>query len=1208
MKFRADTKELTSGLKQAESSLKALRAELKLNETQMKGTGESTDTLEKREKLLQKELEASSQKVELLTGKMESAKAIFGENSIEANNWSAKLADAKRAQEAISQELSQTSAKLEEQRNAETQLSAEQLKAAEEAKKQAEAEEQLRTAVGQADSKIRELDQELQLNETKLDGAKNKTDLLKERQKLLGQESKAAADKTKILRDALDECAREVGEDSEKYAELKTAIQSFGEGLGKFGEGTEKVGQNLKVASTAAAGALAGAGTAAVQFESAFAGVKKTSDEVFDANGKCVYSYQQLEDGIRSMAKEIPASTTEISEVAEAAGQLGIKTQDVLGFTRVMIDMGNSTNLSAEDAATSIAKFANITGLAADTSMSADEKYKKMGSTIVDLGNNYATTEADIMNMATNLASAGTQVGMSESDILALATALSSVGMEAQAGGTAFSKALIEMQLAVETNSDSLKDWADVAGMSTSEFSKRFKEDATGALEAFIEGLSKCGGESDSAIKVLNDMGITETRMRDALLRSANASDVFTSAISTGKNAWEENTALTNEANKRYETTASKLAIMKNNLYDAGITLGNIFLPMIAEGTQKITGLTQKINNLDSGQQRMILGIVGIVAVLSPLLIGIGKVSIGISLIIGLGSKISGLFAGTAVAAAEVGTAAEGTGAALAGAGGVALGPILLVTAAIAGVVAGMVLLWNKSESFRDFITGIIDTVKSSITGFLDGINIDEKLSGIKSAISGLSDKLSGLENLFKAIGAILAAVLVPAIGLLAAGFGAVLSMIEPLIGAVGGIIDILSGLGDMIVGVFTGDIDLAKAGLKLFGTGIVEVFGGLWGEITGALDGFASGLVGFFGTLIHICGIDTFVSGVIEKITGIAEKISNTLQIITSIVGDGIASILEKVSAAFQIITLPFQFIWVNCKDTVIQVWNEISVRISGVIDTIATIVLNGFALVKTYIISPISGAFTMVVSVFEGIKSGITTRIDGVKTSAKAGFETVKSNITGPINSAKSMAISIFEGIKSGITTRINGVKTSAKAGFETVKSNITGPINSAKSMVISIFEGIKNGITTRINGARNAVKNAISIIKSAFHFSWKLPDLKLPHINIEGKFSLTPPSVPHFSIAWRAKGAIFDQPTIFPTRLGWQGVGEAGPEAVTPITVLQTYVADAVERGLERLQRTERDPIDYDRLAMAMAKVHTTVNYNGREFGRIIREVTE
>lgn len=1183
MKFRADTKELTSGLKQAESSLKALRAELKLNETQMKGTGESTDTLEKREKLLQKELEASSQKVELLTGKMESAKAIFGENSIEANNWSAKLADAKRAQEAISQELSQTSAKLEEQKNAETKLSAEQLKAAEEAKKQAEAEEQLRTAVGQADSKIRELDQELQLNETKLDGAKNKTELLKERQKLLGQESKAAADKTKILRDALDECAREVGEDSEKYAKLKTelmeskikqeeirneikktseelrnqktAIQTFGEGLGKFGEGTEKVGQNLKVVSTAAAGALAGAGTAAVQFESAFAGVKKTSNEVFDANGKCVYSYQQLEDGIRSMAKEIPASTTEISEVAEAAGQLGIKTQDVLGFTRVMIDMGNSTNLSAEDAATSIAKFANITGLAADTSMSADEKYKKMGSTIVDLGNNYATTEADIMNMATNLASAGTQVGMSESDILALATALSSVGMEAQAGGTAFSKALIEMQLAVETNSDSLKDWADVAGMSTSEFSKKFKEDATGALEAFIQGLSKCGGESDSAIKVLNDMGITETRMRDALLRSANASDVFTSAISTGKSAWEENTALTNEASKRYETTASKLAIMKNNLYDAGITLGNIFLPMIAEGTQKITGLIQKINNLDSGQQRMILGIVGIVAALSPLLIGIGKVSIGISSIIGLGTKISGLFAGTAVAAAEVGTAAEGAGAAMAGAGGVALGPILLVTAAIAGVVAGMVLLWNKSESFRDFITGIIDTVKSSITGFLDGINIDEKLSGIQSAFSGLGEKLMGLENLFKVIGAVVAAVVVPAIGLLAAGFSTVLGMIEPLITVVGGVIDTLSGLGDIIIGVFTSDMDLAKAGLDLFKQGVVEIFGGLWDMVVGALDGFISGITGFFGTLIQICGIDTFVNGVIEKVSGVFDTIRNVVTV-------GVMLIAEIFSAAFQIITLPFQFIWVNCKDIIIQTWNEISTFIGGIVNAIVGVISAGFGLVKTYIITPISGAY--------------------------------------------ASAVSIFEGIKSAIFSRVDGIKASAKAGFEAVKSNITGPINTAKSTVLSVFEGIKSGISSKINGARDVVKNAISTIKNAMNFNWKLPNLKLPHISIDGSFSLNPPSVPHFSIAWRAKGAVFDQPTIMPTRLGWQGVGEAGPEAVAPITVLQTYVEEAVERGIARLQRVERDPIDYDKLAAAMSKIETTIRYDDRELGRTIREV--
>ncbi len=390
---------------------------------------------------------------------------------------------------------------------------------------------------------------------------------------------------------------------------------------------------------------------------------------------------------------------------------------------------------------------------------------------------------------------------------------------------------------------------------------------------------------------------------------------------------------------------------------------------MIAEGTQKITGLIQKIDNLDSGQQRMILGIVGIVAVLSPLLIGIGKVSIGISSIIGLGSKISGLFAGTAVAAAEVGTAAEGAGvamagagtaaegagaamagagtaaegagAAMAGAGGVALGPILLVTAAIAGVVAGMVLLWNKSESFRDFITGIIDTVKSSITGFLDGINIDEKLSRIQSAFSGLGEKLMGLENLFKVIGAVVAAVVVPTIGLLAAGFSTVLGMIEPLITVVGGVIDTLSGLGDIIVGVFTSDMDLAKAGLDLFKQGVVEIFGGLWDMVVGALDGFISGITGFFGTLIQICGIDTFVNGVIEKVSGVFDTIRNVVTV-------GVMLIAEIFSAAFQIITLPFQFIWVNCKDIIIQTWNEISTFIGGIVNAIVGVISAGFGLVK--------------------------------------------------------------------------------------------------------------------------------------------------------------------------------------------------------------------------------------------------------------------
>lgn len=390
-------------------------------------------------------------------------------------------------------------------------------------------------------------------------------------------------------------------------------LEEWGEKVEKSGKKIENAGKKLSAFSAASISALTLSAKSAIDFEDAFAGVEKTVDGTKE-------QMEELKQGIRDMAKEIPSSTTEISAVAEAAGQLGIKTEDILSFTRVMIDLGNSTNLSAEEAASSLAKFANITKMSA-------KDYDKLGSTVVDLGNNFATTEADIVAMAQNLASAGTQVGMSQSDILALSTALSSVGLEAQAGGTAFSKALINMQLAVETNSKSLKDWAAVAGMSAKDFSKLFKEDATKALQAFIEGLSKCGGETESAIKVLDDMGITETRMRDALLRSANASEIFTSAIETGSKAWEDNTALTNEANKRYDTLKSKIKIAVNKLKDMAITLGNKLMPSIEKVIEGLGKWIDKFSTLSDKQVNMIVKIGLIVAAIGPLVAIIGKVT-----------------------------------------------------------------------------------------------------------------------------------------------------------------------------------------------------------------------------------------------------------------------------------------------------------------------------------------------------------------------------------------------------------------------------------------------------------------------------------------------------------------------------------------------------------------------------------------------------
>jgi TP901 family phage tail tape measure protein len=224
---------------------------------------------------------------------------------------------------------------------------------------------------------------------------------------------------------------------------------------------------------------IAGAGALAskfsIDFESAFAGVKKT----VDATDK---EFAMLEEGIRGMSKELPASAVEIAAVAEAAGQLGIEVPNIMGFTRTMIDLGEATNLSADEAATALARLANITGM-------PQTEFDRLGSTVVALGNNLATTEAEIVEMGLRLAGAGSQVGMTEAEILSFAGALSSVGIQAQAGGSAFSRVMVEMQLATETNSEALSQFADVAGMSADEFKTAFQEDAAGAIIAFIQGL-----------------------------------------------------------------------------------------------------------------------------------------------------------------------------------------------------------------------------------------------------------------------------------------------------------------------------------------------------------------------------------------------------------------------------------------------------------------------------------------------------------------------------------------------------------------------------------------------------------------------------------------------------------------------------------------------------------------------------------------------
>lgn len=488
-------------------------------------------------------------------------------------------------------------------------------------------------------------------------------------------------------------------------------IEEIGIKAEKFGEKVEKAGKKVSAFSLATGSALVASAASAIEFESAFTGVEKTVDGTEQ-------QMAELEQGIRDMAKEIPSTTTEISAVAEAAGQLGIKTEDILSFTKVMINLGNSTNLSAEEAASALAKFANITNMSA-------QDYSKLGATIVDLGNNFATTEADIVEMATRLAATGELAGLSEPQILALATAMSSVGIEAEAGGSAMSKLLKEIQVAVETGSNDLKDFAKVAGMSSSEFKKAFEEDAVKALSAFISGLNDTERNGKSATVILEEMGLTEVRLSNTVLSLANANDVMTGAIETASKAWEDNTALTNEANKRYGTLESKIKICLNKLKDFAITIGNKLMPAVEKVVDKIGNFVDWLSKLSDEQIENIVNIGLMVTAIGPLVSILGKI------ISTTGSVIKGIGTFTTVLEVASGTATS-TSTAVNGLAKVISGitsPAGIACTLIGTAIAGIAIsaqnttketkeaFSNMGQSATDFINGI-DTAQSHLSSF----------------------------------------------------------------------------------------------------------------------------------------------------------------------------------------------------------------------------------------------------------------------------------------------------------------------------------------------------------------------------------------------------------------------------------------------------------------------------------------------------------
>ncbi len=371
---------------------------------------------------------------------------------------------------------------------------------------------------------------------------------------------------------------RELANAQTSFKNFDKATSRTQKSLGKFGS---NIGKGVAIGLGVTATAFLAVTKAASDYESAFAGVRKTVSETAKT------SFAELSAQLREMSKQLPISAADLARLAEAGGALGVPTDNLKEFVRVTALLGETTNVTADEAATSLGVLGNVLHLTSDD-------YSRFASSLVALGNAGASTESDILQIAQRAGAAGKLIGLTTQEILGFSSSIASLGIEAEAGGTAFQNFAIASSKAILGGGKDLKEFAKIAGVSAKTFQKAFKQDAGKALQQFLAGLGKL--DQASQLKALEDLGFTDSRITRTLLGLANNTALVADQMGVANTAYAENTALTKEAEQRNKTFASQLAITKNVLTDIAITIGSKLLP-------KLTPLLTKFNEFVNANQ-----------------------------------------------------------------------------------------------------------------------------------------------------------------------------------------------------------------------------------------------------------------------------------------------------------------------------------------------------------------------------------------------------------------------------------------------------------------------------------------------------------------------------------------------------------------------------------------------------------------------------
>ncbi|AWZ64335.1 phage tail tape measure protein, TP901 family, core region [Staphylococcus aureus F70893] len=843
---------------------------------------------------------------------------------------------------------------------------------------------------------------------------KNVDDLAKQYDKVSQEQGENSAEAQKLRQEynkqanELNYLERELQKTSAEFEEFKKAqveaqrmaesgwgktskiFESMGPKLTKMGDGLKSIGKGMMIGVTAPVLGIAAASG------KAFAEVDKGLDTVTQATGATGGELKKLQNSFKDVYGNFPAD-------AETVGGVLGEVNTRLGFT----------GKELESATESFLKFSHITG--SEGVQAVQLITRAMGDAGIE-----ADEYQSVLDMVAKAAQAsGISVDTLADSITKYGAPMRAMGFEMKESIALFSqweKSGVNTEIAFSGLKKAISNWGKAGKNPREEFKKTLAE---------IEKTPDIASATSLAIEAFGAKAGPD--LADAIKGGRFSYQEFLKTIEDSQGTVNQTFKDSESGSERFKVAMNKLKLVGADVWTS---IESAFAPVMEELIKKLSIAVDWFSNLSDGSKRSIVIFGGIAAAIGPVVFGLGAfistignaVTVLAPLLAGI-AKADGLISFLSTKVPILGTVFTAL-----------TGPIGIVLGVLAGLAVAFTIAYKKSETFRNFVNGAIESVKQTFSNFIQFIQpfIDSVKNIFKQAISAIvdfaKDIWSQINGFFNENGISIVQALQNICNFIKAIFEFIINfVIKPIMFAIWQVMQfiwpavkaLIVSTWENIKGVIQGALNIILGLIKFFSS----LFTGDWRGVWDAIVMILKGVVQLIWNLIQLWFVGKIL-GVVRYFGGLLKGlIAGIWDVIKSIFSKSLSAIWNATKSIFGFLFNSVKSIFTNMKNWLSNTWSSIRTNTIGKAQ-----------------------------SLFSGVKSKFTNLWNATKEI----FSNLRNWMSNIWNSIKDNTV----GIASRLWSKVRGIFTNMRDGLQSIISKI-------KSHIGGMVDAIKKGLNKLIDG---------------------------------------------------------------------------------------------------------------------------------------------